>query len=31
MWKNYEDCKKQSLEDFYEIAEYSKKKEFFFV
>ncbi len=28
--KNYEDCKKQSLEDFYEIAEYSKKKGIFF-
>ena len=28
--KNYDDCKKQSLEDFYEIAEYAKKKGIFF-
>ena len=28
--KNYADCKKQSIEDFYEIAEYSKKKGIFF-
>lgn len=28
--KKYDDCKKQSLEDFYEIAEYAKKKGIFF-
>jgi D-psicose/D-tagatose/L-ribulose 3-epimerase len=28
--KKYDDCKKQSIEDFYEIAEYSKKKGIFF-
>lgn len=28
--KNYNDCKKQSIEDFYQIAEYSKKKGIFF-
>ena len=28
--KKYDDCKKQSIEDFYEIAEYAKKKGIFF-
>ena len=28
--KKYDDCKKQSIEDFYEIAEYAKKKRNFF-
>jgi D-psicose/D-tagatose/L-ribulose 3-epimerase len=28
--KKYDDCKKQSIDDFYEIAEYAKKKGIFF-